>query len=45
MSRQVPTFKKIVAVFACYMVLTLNNLNPLYAANGPGQGPAGRNLG
>jgi cytochrome c peroxidase len=45
MSRQVPTFKKIVAVFACYMVLTLNiNINPLYAASGPGQGPAGRNL-
>ncbi|HZI56541.1 MAG TPA: cytochrome c peroxidase, partial [Verrucomicrobiae bacterium] len=36
MSRQV-TFKKIVAVFACYMVLTLNiNINPLYGASGSG---------
>src|ERR1051326_1875639 len=40
MSRRIK-FKKIVAVFACYMVLTLNiNTNPLYAS-GPGSGSGG----
>jgi cytochrome c peroxidase len=44
MSRQIK-FKKIVAVFACYMVLTLNiNINPLYAS-GPGSGSGGSGSG
>jgi hypothetical protein len=43
------TLKKIVAVFACYMIVGLNlNINPLYAS-GPGSGSGGsgggRNLG
>jgi cytochrome c peroxidase len=42
MTRQAPSFKKIFAVFACYMMLTLN-FNQLYASGGSdagGKGPS-----
>jgi cytochrome c peroxidase len=44
MSRQVPSFKKTIAVFACYMMLTLN-FTPLYASGGSGSGGGGNGSG
>ena len=43
MSRQVPSFKKITAVFACYMMLTLNFI-PLHASGGSGSGGSGKKV-
>jgi hypothetical protein len=41
MSRQAPPFNKTIAVFACFMMLTLN-FTPLYASGGSGSGGRGK---
>lgn len=41
MSRQAPPFNKTIAVFACFMMLTLN-FTPLYASGGSGSGGGGK---